>query len=117
MPTYGYQCTQCDNQFEIVQRISDDPLSKCDKCGGLLRKKIFPVGIAFKGTGFYVNDYASKPAQVKSAETTTASSDTKANTDSKPAESGTKAESATPAATTPAATSSETAKPAAPAAK
>ena len=58
MPTYGYQCTQCDNAFETVQKITDDPLTTCDVCGGPLRKKIFPVGIAFKGSGFYVNDYA-----------------------------------------------------------
>jgi putative FmdB family regulatory protein len=57
MPTYGYKCTRCDNAFEIVQRITDPALSICEQCGGELRKKIFPVGIAFKGPGFYVNDY------------------------------------------------------------
>lgn len=58
MPTYGYQCTRCENAFEVFQKITDDALSTCDQCGGELRKKIFPVGIQFKGTGFYVNDYA-----------------------------------------------------------
>ena len=60
MPTYGYECLSCDNQFEIFQSIKDDPLKVCDSCGGVLRKRIYPVGISFKGSGFYVNDYAPK---------------------------------------------------------
>ena len=60
MPTYGYECLSCDNQFEIFQSIKDDPLKVCEACGGVLRKRIYPVGIAFKGSGFYVNDYAPK---------------------------------------------------------
>ena len=62
MPTYGYQCLSCDNQFEVFQSIKDDPLTTCEACGGSLRKRVYPVGIAFKGSGFYVNDYAGKPA-------------------------------------------------------
>ncbi len=60
MPTYGYECLSCDNQFEINQSIKADALTTCDECGGTLRKRIYPVGIAFKGSGFYVNDYAPK---------------------------------------------------------
>ena len=60
MPTYGYECLSCDNQFEIFQSIKDDALTTCDSCGGALRKRVYPVGIAFKGSGFYVNDYAPK---------------------------------------------------------
>ncbi len=60
MPTYGYECLSCDNQFEIFQSIKDDPLKVCDSCSGVLRKRIYPVGISFKGSGFYVNDYAPK---------------------------------------------------------
>lgn len=62
MPTYGYQCLACDNQFEVFQSIKDDPLKTCESCGGELRKRVYPVGIAFKGSGFYVNDYAPKSA-------------------------------------------------------
>lgn len=62
MPTYGYECLSCDNQFEIFQSIKDDALTTCSECGGTLRKRIYPVGISFKGSGFYVNDYAAKPA-------------------------------------------------------
>lgn len=60
MPTYGYECLSCDNQFEISQSIKDDALTTCAECGGTLRKRIYPVGISFKGSGFYVNDYAAK---------------------------------------------------------
>ncbi len=60
MPTYGYECVSCDNQFEIFQSIKDDALTTCETCGGKLRKRIYPVGISFKGSGFYVNDYAPK---------------------------------------------------------
>ncbi len=62
MPTYGYECLSCDNQFETFQSIKDDALTTCNECGGTLRKKIYPVGISFKGSGFYVNDYAAKPS-------------------------------------------------------
>ena len=62
MPTYGYECLSCDNQFETFQSIKDDALTTCDECGGTLRKRIYPVGISFKGSGFYVNDYAAKPS-------------------------------------------------------
>lgn len=60
MPTYVYYCKGCDKQFETVQRITDAPLAKCPKCGGPVRKVISPVGIIFKGPGFYVNDYGKK---------------------------------------------------------
>src|SRR5690242_5098635 len=61
MPTYGYECTDCDHEFEVFQSIKDNPLTTCEACGGALRKRIYPVGIAFKGPGFYVNDYARAP--------------------------------------------------------
>jgi len=60
MPTYGYACLGCERSFETVQRITDDALTQCDNCGGVLKKKVFPVGVVFKGSGFYVNDYAKK---------------------------------------------------------
>jgi putative FmdB family regulatory protein len=63
MPTYGYECLSCHNQIEVFQSIKDDPLTSCETCGGTLRKRIYPVGIAFKGSGFYVNDYANSGAK------------------------------------------------------
>ena len=56
MPTYSYKCTNCDHRFEARQRFSDDPLSECPVCGSPIRKVITPVGIVFKGAGFYVTD-------------------------------------------------------------
>ena len=57
MPTYEYQCQECKHTFEVFQRITDDPISKCEKCGGSVRKLLSPVGIVFKGPGFHVTDY------------------------------------------------------------
>ena len=56
MPTYQYVCTECGGQIEAVQKFSDDPLTVHDACGGKLRKVFSPVGIVFKGSGFYRTD-------------------------------------------------------------
>jgi putative FmdB family regulatory protein len=56
VPTYEYACTSCGEQLEAVQRFSDDPLTVCPACGGALRKVFSPVGIVFKGSGFYRTD-------------------------------------------------------------
>lgn len=56
MPTYQYACTECGERLEVVQRFSDDPLTVCAACGGKLRKVFSPVGIVFKGSGFYRTD-------------------------------------------------------------
>jgi putative FmdB family regulatory protein len=57
MPTYGYRCGSCGHQFEISQKMSDEPLTTCPKCQGKLSKVLYPVGISFKGSGFYTTDY------------------------------------------------------------
>ena len=57
MPTYGYRCGNCGHEFEIHQRMSDEPLQTCPKCQGKLTKILYPVGISFKGSGFYTTDY------------------------------------------------------------
>jgi putative FmdB family regulatory protein len=56
VPTYQYACTECGEQIEKVQKFSDAPLSICPVCGGRLRKVFSPVGIVFKGSGFYRTD-------------------------------------------------------------
>jgi putative FmdB family regulatory protein len=56
VPTYQYTCTECGEQVEAVQKFSDEPLSVCTNCGGRLRKVFSPVGIVFKGSGFYRTD-------------------------------------------------------------
>ena len=57
MPTYGYRCTNCGHQFEILQRVSDEPLKVCPQCQGKLTKILYPAGVIFKGSGFYTTDY------------------------------------------------------------
>jgi putative FmdB family regulatory protein len=56
VPTYQYACTVCDERLEAVQKFTDDPLTTCEECGGPLRKVYSPVGIVFKGSGFYRTD-------------------------------------------------------------
>ena len=56
MPTYQYVCTECGGQLEAVQKFTDDPLTVHEDCGGRLRKVFSPVGIVFKGSGFYRTD-------------------------------------------------------------
>jgi putative FmdB family regulatory protein len=56
VPTYQYSCTECGEQVEAVQKFTDEPLQVCNACGGRLRKVFSPVGIVFKGSGFYRND-------------------------------------------------------------
>jgi putative FmdB family regulatory protein len=57
MPIYGYRCEECGNELEVFQSMSDAPLKVCSKCGGPLRKLLYPVGVQFKGSGFYSTDY------------------------------------------------------------
>lgn len=77
MPTYVYECSSCSDVFEVEQRITADPLKDC-KCGssGTVKRVIQPVGISFKGSGFYVNDSksSSAPAESKPAESKAADS-------------------------------------------
>ena len=61
MPTYSYRCSACGHQFEAMQRFSDDPLTDCPSCGGRVRRVIHPVGVVFKGSGWYITD-SRKPA-------------------------------------------------------
>jgi putative FmdB family regulatory protein len=56
VPTYQYACTACDERLEVVQKFTDDSLTTCEVCGGSLRKVYSPVGIVFKGSGFYRTD-------------------------------------------------------------
>jgi putative FmdB family regulatory protein len=56
VPTYQYLCTECGGQLEAVQKFTDEPLTVHEDCGGRLRKVFSPVGIVFKGSGFYKTD-------------------------------------------------------------
>ncbi|MDH6541907.1 FmdB family zinc ribbon protein [Streptomyces lavendulae] len=81
MPTYQYQCTECGEGLEAVQKFTDDALTVCPNCDGRLKKVFSAVGIVFKGSGFYRNDSrgasssstpASKPSSSSSTTTTAA---------------------------------------------
>jgi putative FmdB family regulatory protein len=59
MPIYLYQCNNCDTKHEVLQKFSDAPLNACPDCGGEVTKLFTPeVGLSFKGSGFYITDYA-----------------------------------------------------------
>ncbi len=67
MPTYQYTCTECGEPLEVLQKFTDEPLTVCSACGGRLRKVFSPVGIVFKGSGFYRTD-SRKGSSVLSAD-------------------------------------------------
>ena len=109
LPTYEYLCTECGDRKEVVQSFTEPSLTTCEVCGGKLRKVIFPVGIQFKGSGFYSTDRrASQPmsraakqdkdakAEATKDSKTEVSSDTKSKTktetktDAKKPDSGSK---------------------------
>ena len=60
MPTYEYECLRCGNVFDIFQKMTDEPLKRCPKCKGKVKRRIGAgSGIIFKGSGFYATDYRS----------------------------------------------------------
>ncbi len=82
MPTYQYTCTDCGEPVEALQKFTDEPLTVCAACDGRLRKVFSPVGIVFKGSGFYRNDSR------KSAKSDASSSPAPAATSSEPSSNG-----------------------------
>ncbi|MEU4652676.1 FmdB family zinc ribbon protein [Streptomyces sp. NPDC023723] len=85
MPTYQYQCTECGEGLEAVQKFTDDALTECPNCGGRLKKVFSAVGIVFKGSGFYRNDSrgsSSSSSPAASAKSTSSSSDAKPSSSS-----------------------------------
>ena len=81
MPIYEYECAKCGKRIEVIQKMSDKPLKKHADCGGTLHKLISAAGFQFKGTGWYVTDYARKDAKTESKEAkeTTSSKDSSSN--------------------------------------
>ncbi len=73
MPIYGYRCSKCGHEFEIQQKMTDQPLKACPKCQGKLTKILYPVGISFKGSGFYTTDYKGADRSAAAASTDGAS--------------------------------------------
>jgi putative FmdB family regulatory protein len=60
MPLYEYQCKKCGHRFEKIQKFSDKPVKKCPECGGGVEQVITAPAVQFKGSGWYVTDYANK---------------------------------------------------------
>lgn len=73
MPTYAYTCTVCDHSFDVHQSFADAPLTVCPECSGRLRKVFSPVGVVFKGSGFYRTDARSSTKSTVSAGTSSSS--------------------------------------------
>jgi putative FmdB family regulatory protein len=85
LPTYEYACKSCGAHHEVVQGFSDDPLTDCPTCAGPLRKVFSPVGITFKGSGFYKTDSRSSSSRSSPKE----QKEQKEQKDSTSSESGT----------------------------
>ncbi len=105
MPTYEYACTACGKHLEVVQSFTDSSLTECPTCEGVLRKVFSPVGVVFKGSGFYKTDSRAKSSSSSSSDKTSsdktssdkASSDkTSSTTSSSDTSGGTKSAAPTP---------------------
>lgn len=116
MPTYEYECQECHERVEAVQKFTDAPLTLCPHCGGELRKVFSAVGIVFKGSGFYKNDSrgsksdsskseSTKPESAKSESSASPKTESAATTSATPA-SSTSASGASAPAKTPSSTPS-----------
>lgn len=75
MPTYEYRCTECGNAFDKFQRMSDKPVAECPTCGAEAERRISGgAGLVFKGSGFYITDYARGDSYKKAAQADSGSS-------------------------------------------
>ena len=93
MPRYEYKCEGCGEIFELQQKFADEPLTVHDKCGGRVERIISAPALQFKGSGWYVNDYAGKDASKPEASSAGPTPETKTG-DSKPASADSAAASA-----------------------
>ena len=104
MPTYEYACKSCGERLEVVQSFSDAPLTECPACKGELRKVFQPIGIAFKGSGFYKNDSRSSSSSSAKAKSPSGESSSTSSSGSGSGDSG----SSTSSSTTPSTSTSST---------
>ncbi|MFJ7293637.1 FmdB family zinc ribbon protein [Streptomyces collinus] len=96
MPTYQYQCTECGEGLEAVQKFTDDALTECPDCKGRLKKVFSAVGIVFKGSGFYRNDSrGSSSSSSPAAKSASTSSSGSSSSDSGSSSSGSSSSSST----------------------
>ena len=106
MPLYEYECGACGNRFELIRKFSDEPVEVCPKCGkNDVQKLLSSPAIQFKGTGWYITEYAKKGSAGTDGEAKPASKDT--DTKSSPSDSSGSASSSGSTDTTPATPSSK----------
>ena len=82
MPLYEYQCDACANRFEVIQQYKDAPIEVCPKCGGTVKKLLSSPAIQFKGTGWYITDYARKGGESATTKSGEAKADSTAESKS-----------------------------------
>ena len=93
MPLYEYQCQKCGHRFERIQRFSDPLVKKCPECGGNVEQMISAPAVQFKGSGWYVTDYAKKSSAGSSSKSESSESKSDSGKDSGKKDSKLKAES------------------------
>ena len=109
LPTYGYQCKECKHEFSVFQSMKEDPIAFCPECQGAVKRLLYPVGVVFKGSGWYINNSRkpdksetneSKPTEAKTEDAKTegakpakTKSDTKSEATTTSATAGTASES------------------------
>ena len=94
MPLYEYSCKKCGAHMEVMQKVSDKPLVRHAKCGGKLEKEWSRTGFQFKGSGWYVTDYAGKKSETKETkETKSESKEAKSESSSSSSSDSTKSTS------------------------
>lgn len=102
MPLYEYECSTCGHQFEVIRKFSDPPEEKCPKCGGPVHKLQSAPAFQFKGTGWYVTDYA-KSGQSESKTASDSKKDAGTETAGKSESTGANSTSSSTTSSTPAA--------------
>jgi len=107
MPLYEYECESCHHRFERIQKFSDPPIETCPVCGkGPVRKLISSPAIQFKGSGWYITDYAKKSSTDGGSKSSSGSASEKKSESSEKSESSAKTD--TPSSTTGSSTKSDT---------
>ncbi len=101
MPLYEYECNSCGHRFEVIQKFSDAPITVCPKCGGAVRKLLSSPAIQFKGSGWYITDYAKGNSSATAASKSEGGGDKAASSTDSSSKSDSAAKPADSAKTTP----------------
>ena len=99
MPLYEYQCDACGSRFEVIQKFSDPPVDACTSCGGSVKKLLSSPAIQFKGSGWYITDYARKGSTGAASSSSSSDSTPSSSGESKPSEGASTTPASTPAKT------------------